>query len=94
MKSDSASSSPEDSPSPDSAGDSQQQTPNRQTASRHGSPSGAVLPPSNTQTRGWRQTFSSLNNRGYLFLWLGMMAMMAGMQMQMLARGYLVYDLT
>ena len=29
-----------------------------------------------------------------MFLWLGMMAMMGGMQMQMLARGYLVYDLT
>ena len=45
-------------------------------------------------TRGWRQTFSSLKNRDYLHLWLGMMAMMGGMQMQMLARGYLVYDLT
>ena len=29
-----------------------------------------------------------------MVLWLGMMAMMGGMQMQMLARGYLVYDLT
>lgn len=29
-----------------------------------------------------------------MFLWLGMLALMAGMQMQMLARGYLVYDLT
>ena len=44
--------------------------------------------------RGWRNTFSSLKNRDYLYLWLGMMAMMGGMQMQMLARGYLVYDLT
>ena len=44
--------------------------------------------------RGWRHTFSSLKNRDYLYLWLGMMAMMGGMQMQMLARGYLVYDLT
>ena len=43
---------------------------------------------------GWRQTFSSLRNRDFLFLWLGMVAMMAGMQMQMLARGYLVYDIT
>ena len=43
---------------------------------------------------GWRQTFSSLHNRDFLFLWLGMVAMMGGMQMQMLARGYLVYDLT
>ncbi|MDP6512740.1 MAG: MFS transporter, partial [SAR202 cluster bacterium] len=29
-----------------------------------------------------------------MFLWLGMLALMGGMQMQMLARGYLVYDLT
>ncbi len=94
MRTDSPSSSAEDSPSPASTGDSQQQAPNRQAASRNSSPSGAVLPPSNTQTRGWRQTFSSLKNRDYLFLWLGMMAMMGGMQMQMLARGYLVYDLT
>ncbi len=38
--------------------------------------------------------FSSLANRDYMYLWLGMVAMMGGMQMQMLARGYLVYDLT
>lgn len=43
---------------------------------------------------GWRYTFSSLRNRNYLFLWLGMLAMMAGIQMQSLALGYLVYDLT
>ena len=43
---------------------------------------------------GWRHTFSSLSNRDFLFLWLGVLAMMGGMQMQMLARGYLVYDLT
>ena len=94
MRTDSPSPSAEDSPSPASTGDSRRQPPNRQAASRNSSPSGAVLPPSNTQTRGWRQTFSSLKNRDYLFLWLGMMAMMGGMQMQMLARGYLVYDLT
>ena len=29
-----------------------------------------------------------------MYLWLGMLALMGGMQMQMLARGYLVYDLT
>ncbi len=42
----------------------------------------------------WRKTFSSLSNRNFLFLWLGIMAWMGGMQMQMLARAYLVYDLT
>lgn len=43
---------------------------------------------------GWRYTFSSLSNPGFFFLWLSMVTMMAGMQMQMLARGYLVYDMT
>ena len=43
---------------------------------------------------GWRNAFKSLSNRHFLFLWLGQLAIMAGMQMQMLARGYLVYDLT
>lgn len=46
------------------------------------------------KTAAWRQTFSSLSDRNFLYLWLGMLALMAGMQMQMLARGYLVYDLT
>ena len=45
-------------------------------------------------TRGLAQTFSSLRIRSYLFLWLGMMAMMASVQMQMVARGYLAYDIT
>ena len=89
MRSDSPPSSTKDSPSPAQSDDAQH-TPSRRQDSR----AGTVLPPSNTQTRGWRQTFSSLKNRDYLFLWLGMMAMMGGMQMQMLARGYLVYDLT
>jgi MFS family permease len=43
---------------------------------------------------GIRYTFSSLGNRDYLFLWLGMMSLMAGIQMQMIARGYLVYEIT
>ncbi len=42
----------------------------------------------------WKETFSSLRNRDFLFLWLGMVTMMGGMSMQMLARGYLVYDIT
>ena len=50
------------------------------------------LPPREEQ--GWKRTFSSLRNRNFLFLWLGMITMMGGMQMQMLARGYLVYDIT
>ena len=94
MRSDSSPSSTKDSPAPVQAGDTPNPPPSRQTTRPGSSATGTVLPPSNTQTRGWRQTFSSLKNRDYLFLWLGMMAMMGGMQMQMLARGYLVYDLT
>ena len=40
------------------------------------------------------RTFESLSNRSFLLLWLGMLFTMAGMNMQMMARGYLVYDLT
>ena len=95
MRIDSPPSSEEDGASPAQAGDTEQTSSSRQTTRRNNPRAGsATLPPSNTQTRGWRQTFSSLNNRAYLFLWLGMMAMMGGMQMQMLARGYLVYDIT
>ena len=92
MKSDSSASSSEDSPAPTKTGD----TPNSPSISQGSrlNNAGAVLPPSNTATRGWRQTFSSLKNRDYFYLWLGMMAMMGGMQMQMLARGYLVYEIT
>ena len=50
------------------------------------------LPPREEQ--GWKRTFSSLRNRDFLFLWLGMIVLMGGMQMQMLARGYLVYEIT
>ncbi len=91
-----ASSSSEDAPSPTPTGDSQHSPSRAQSARRNSPGAGAVLPPSNTaaQTRGWRQTFSSLKNRDYFFLWLGMMSLMGGMQMQMLARGYLVYEIT
>ncbi|MYC30696.1 MAG: MFS transporter [Chloroflexi bacterium] len=42
----------------------------------------------------WRHTFSSLSNRNYRILWLAMLLLMGAMQMQMIARGYLTYDLT
>ena len=45
-------------------------------------------------TSGWRRTFSSLADRDYLRLWLGTQFMMASMAMQMIAQGYLVYDIT
>ena len=90
MRTGSPPSSEEDDAPPGRTGNAEQ-TPRSRQSARAGN---TRLPPSNTQTRGWRQTFSSLKNRDYFFLWLGMMSMMGGMQMQMLARGYLVYDIT
>ena len=59
-----------------------------------GAPTGRVGPAGPTLPRGWRRTFISLRNRDYLYLWLGFMFAWAGLSMQMLARGYLAYDLT
>lgn len=53
-------------------------------------PQAPVLP----RESGLRYAFSSLRNRNFLFLWLGMVCLMAGINMQMIARGYLVYDIT
>ena len=41
-----------------------------------------------------RQTFISLESRNFARLWLGLLFMMGGLNMQMIARGYLVYDIT
>jgi MFS family permease len=40
------------------------------------------------------RTFESLSNRDYRLLWLSMMTGMSGTQMQMLARGILIYEIT
>ena len=62
----------------------------------HDSEAGAAWPPSSPLPRrtGWRHTFRSLGNREFVRLWLGDLFMMAGFQMQIVAQGYLVYDLT
>ncbi|MDH3645076.1 MAG: MFS transporter, partial [Gammaproteobacteria bacterium] len=39
-------------------------------------------------------TFSSLVNRDFRYLWFGSMAAAFAMQMQMVARGWLIYDMT
>ena len=54
----------------------------------------APRPPRRSTRRGWKQTFNSLSNVHFRHFWLGMLVMMGAMQMQMLARGYLVYELT
>ena len=43
---------------------------------------------------GWRYTFNCLGNRDYLRLWVGIVAMIAGNQMQVIAQSYLVSYLT
>ena len=43
---------------------------------------------------GFRHTFASLGNRDFRLLWFGMVFMMGGFQMQMIAQGFLVYELT
>ena len=48
--------------------------------------SGTIRPPS--------RTFASLSSRDFRFLWLGVVAMMLGLNMQAVVRGYLTYDLT
>ena len=54
----------------------------------------SVARPVPSKTARWKATFSSLANRDFRYLWLGMMAMMGGVQMEMVAIGYLVYDIT
>ncbi len=44
--------------------------------------------------KGIFKTFYSLRFREFRFLWLGMVFLMMGMQMQMIVRGYLTYELT
>ena len=61
------------------------------------SPGQAPVPPASSSTI-WdhplTRTFSSLAIRDFRYLWLGMLTMMGGVQMEMLAIGYLVYDIT
>ena len=59
------------------------------------SPPGRTPPPaSEAAPRGWRATFHTLRNREFRYLWLGMLFLMFGIQMQMIVRGYLAYEIT
>ena len=42
----------------------------------------------------WSRTLSSLKYREFRFLWLGMLFLMTSMQMQMVVRSYLAYEIT
>ncbi|NQW19394.1 MAG: MFS transporter [Chloroflexi bacterium] len=63
------------------------------------SKSTSAVKPNDPQTNGRRyrilsRTFSSLGQSGFRHLWLGMLLLMAAVNMQMLARGYLTWELT
>ena len=47
-----------------------------------------------TARGGWRAPFASLANKDFRYLWLGMLALAAGVEMELIAVGYLVYDIT
>ena len=55
-----------------------------------GMAAGAVIAPPG----GWRQTFESLKLRDFRILWIGTLFSFIGMQMGMVVRQWLVYDLT
>lgn len=71
-------------------------------ANPNGAPADARIPPrriapaarSNAFAAGFHRTFESLGNRAFLLLWVSMLFLMAGTQMQMLAQGYLAYEIT
>ena len=52
----------------------------------------AAGPPSRESAR--LRIFGTLRNRDFRFLWLGMLFLMTGIQMQMIVRSYLTYDIT
>lgn len=54
----------------------------------------AVTPRTQAFSAGFRRTFESLGNFNFALLWVGMLFLMAGTQMQMLAQGYLAYEIT
>jgi len=58
-------------------------------------PEESGLAPEVTVAEGyWQRTFQSLSNRNFRALWLSMLLMMGGMNMQMVTRGLLAWDLT
>lgn len=64
-------------------------------SSRAVAPDASAVAPEVTVAEGyWRRTFQSLSNPHFRALWLSMLLMMGGMNMQMVARGLLAWDLT
>jgi len=51
-------------------------------------------PASPAEARGWQRTFASLGAPTYRWFWIGLLVHFLGFQMDMIARGYLAFDLT
>jgi len=57
-------------------------------------PKQQAKPSASPETNGWRKTFSSLQIRDYRWYWTSSVSGFLGFQMQMVARGWLIYDMT
>ena len=51
-------------------------------------------PASRAEPSGWQRTFASLGVPTYRWFWIGLLVHFLGFQMDMIARGYLAFDLT
>ncbi len=86
----------------ETAGPRPDETQPADSLSRNGVVGGSIPPspgttPSATseaRPRRWRATFYTLGNREFRLLWLSMVFLMFGIQMQMIVRGYLAYEIT
>ncbi len=50
--------------------------------------------PAQARERPWSRTFSALRIRDYRYFWMGLLAFYSAMQMQQVAQGWLVYQMT
>lgn len=57
-------------------------------------PAFSAEPDTQPPKQGWITTFSSLKNRQYRLFWLGMLASFIAIHLQLVARNWLVYELT
>jgi len=63
-------------------------------SAQHNKSSLEVEAPPVVDAKGWLRTFSSLRIRNYRWYWFSVVAGFVAMQMQMVARGWLIYEMT
>jgi len=57
-------------------------------------PKQSIEPSTSPDGKGWRKAFSSLQIRNYRWYWASSVSSFFGFQMQLVARGWLIYDMT